>query len=51
MPLLLCFCSFNSRWHPAHQVLEECSNLSREHSQVQEACGDLVIILCQVTVP
>ncbi len=40
-----------SEWCHAHQVFEECSDLPREHSQVQEACGDLVIILRQVTVP
>lgn len=33
-----------------HQVLEECSHLPREHSQVQEARGQLVAVLGQVTI-
>jgi hypothetical protein len=34
-----------------HQVLEEGSHLSGEYSQVQEASGQLVAVLRQVTIP
>lgn len=34
-----------------YQILEESRDLSGEHGQVQEAGGDLVVVLRQVTVP
>lgn len=38
------FCFF------AHQILEEGRDLSGEHSQVEEACGDFIVVLGQVTI-
>lgn len=38
------------KFRTAHQVFEECRDLSCEDSQVQEACGDLIVVLSQVTV-
>lgn len=35
----------------SYQIFEESRDLPGEHSQVQEASGDLVVILGQVTVP
>lgn len=34
-----------------HQIFEEGRDLSGEHSQVEEPCGDLVVVLGQVAVP
>lgn len=48
-------CFFN---HPsplsslfAHQIFKECRDLSGEHGQIEEASGDLIIVLGQVAVP
>lgn len=34
-----------------HQIFEEGRDLSGEHSQVEEPCGDLVVVLGKVAVP
>ncbi len=34
-----------------HQIFEEGRDLSGEHSQVEEACGDFVVVLGQVAIP
>lgn len=34
-----------------YQIFEESRHLPGEHGQVQEASGDLVVVLRQVTVP
>lgn len=34
-----------------HQIFEEGRDLSSEHSQVEEACGDFVVVLGQVAIP
>lgn len=46
MFILLSICSFFP-----HQVFEECCDLSGKHSQVEEACGDFIVVLGQVTIP
>lgn len=35
----------------AYQVFKESRDLSGEHCQVEEACGHLIVILGQVTIP
>lgn len=53
--VILCIASTDfrliSRLCLAHQVFKERRDLSCEDSQVQEAGGDLIIVLSQVTVP
>lgn len=34
-----------------HQIFKECRDLSGEHGQIEEAGGDLIIVLGQVAVP
>lgn len=34
-----------------HQIFKESRDLSGEHSQVEEACGHLIVVLGQVAVP
>lgn len=42
---------FSSTLLSPHQIFEEGCDLSGEHSQVEEACGDFVVVLGQVAVP
>ena len=36
---------------PPHQIFEEGRDLPGEHSQVEEAGGDLMVVLGQVAIP
>lgn len=46
MHLLLSICSFFP-----HQIFEEGRDLSGKYSQVEEACGDFIVVLGQVAIP
>lgn len=50
-PHPLRFLTFLKSFFFFYQIFEKSRDLPGEHSQVQEASGDLVVVLGQVTVP